>query len=242
MPYLIVMDGAQKGRRFDLSKGTFRIGRVAGNDFVIENPSVSSGHAELVVDGNNYTVRDRNSTNGTRVNGRRITSSPIFRNDVLMFGDLLISFTGDDAPLRPENPPATVYASPSTAPAAPTSPSILASASASATVVIPHLSEEVPPSTPTASAAAKPAVPVVAEKKADPPVPVPVPVQAPISELPSPTRQMVTISSVITGVRPAICPPDFRKRHDTRLVWVTVIVLLLGLIAYAAHKFIQIIH
>lgn len=54
---------------------TIKIGKAPGNDFVISNPTVSRNHAILTVtdDNQHALLRDLGSTNGTYVNGKRIT-------------------------------------------------------------------------------------------------------------------------------------------------------------------------
>jgi hypothetical protein len=50
-----------------------RLGRGTEADIRIDDPGVSRNHAEIVL-GTDVTIRDLNSTNGTRVNGRMISS------------------------------------------------------------------------------------------------------------------------------------------------------------------------
>lgn len=47
------------------------IGRSAGNDVVIEHPSVSRSHAQIVRDHRTFKMRDLNSSNGIRVKGEK---------------------------------------------------------------------------------------------------------------------------------------------------------------------------
>jgi len=100
MPYLVVMDGPQKGRRFAIADDATRIGRVSGNHIVLDNVSVSSCHAEVVKCKEGFRLRDLDSTNGTRVNSHRVTDTLLFRDDEILFGDLPVVFSGEDAPLR----------------------------------------------------------------------------------------------------------------------------------------------
>ena len=101
MPYLVIMDGALKGRRFALTAETTRIGRVGGNEIILDNPSISSGHAAIVKESSDgFRLRDLSSTNGTRVNGRRVTETLLYRDDEIIFGDLSTVFAGNDAPVR----------------------------------------------------------------------------------------------------------------------------------------------
>lgn len=100
MPYLVVMSGPQKGRRYAITDNITRLGRVVGNHIVLDNISVSSGHAEIVREQQSFRLRDLDSTNGTRVNGHRVTDTLLFRDDEVRFGDLPVVFSGEDAPLR----------------------------------------------------------------------------------------------------------------------------------------------
>jgi putative serine protease PepD len=52
-----------------------RVGRDPTSDLTLEDPQVSRRHALLWEDGGRYHVRDERSTNGTLVNGERITGT-----------------------------------------------------------------------------------------------------------------------------------------------------------------------
>jgi pSer/pThr/pTyr-binding forkhead associated (FHA) protein len=57
------------GRMYRLRSGSrVRIGRAPDNDIVIDDPTVSSAHAELRDEGGRWVVTDLDSTNGTYVN------------------------------------------------------------------------------------------------------------------------------------------------------------------------------
>lgn len=75
------------GETFTLSDGVMTVGRGAGVDIRIGDPSVSRLHAEVVVRGPFVYVSDLGlSTNGTRVNGRPIAKRVLIDGDVLSFG------------------------------------------------------------------------------------------------------------------------------------------------------------
>ena len=61
------------------------VGRSSENHIVISNPNVSSKHAKFIIKDNSITLKDTNSTNGTYVNGERITSKIVNRNDRITF-------------------------------------------------------------------------------------------------------------------------------------------------------------
>ncbi|HEV2636264.1 MAG TPA: DUF1707 and FHA domain-containing protein [Actinocrinis sp.] len=66
-----------------------RIGRAEGCELGLPHDSVSRRHAEIYHRNGVWLLRDLSSTNGTRVNGRRITSDVIVQpGDVVSFGNL----------------------------------------------------------------------------------------------------------------------------------------------------------
>src|SRR5688572_29969321 len=62
------------------------IGRLPDNTIVIENPAVSSHHACVFRDGDNFVLEDLQSTNGTFVNSRRVIRCTLNDGDVLLVG------------------------------------------------------------------------------------------------------------------------------------------------------------
>jgi len=62
-----------KGLRLPVA-GPVTIGRSPGSDIVIADDYISSAHARIVPSGERIVLEDLGSTNGTVVNGRRITS------------------------------------------------------------------------------------------------------------------------------------------------------------------------
>lgn len=83
IPYL---EHQQKGRpphRIKLLKFPFRIGRSPRADHVIYSQEVSTLHAEIVRDGDEFMLRDLGSTNGTFVNAERTTLHPLRAGDIV---------------------------------------------------------------------------------------------------------------------------------------------------------------
>jgi hypothetical protein len=70
---LEVETGPLAGQRYGL-EGSVVIGRSADCDLTIPVPRISRQHARFVVEGNKLLLEDLNSSNGTSVNGIRITS------------------------------------------------------------------------------------------------------------------------------------------------------------------------
>lgn len=70
---LIVKEGPNPGTEFELTQRETVLGRRAGNDIVIAFPAISSQHARITVEGKFYFLEDLNSSNGTYLNGQRIS-------------------------------------------------------------------------------------------------------------------------------------------------------------------------
>ena len=62
-----------------VDKSPFRIGRRPESDLVLTGGEVSRDHAEIVLEGDRYIIRDRNSRYGTFVNGARVLDQPLPR-------------------------------------------------------------------------------------------------------------------------------------------------------------------
>jgi hypothetical protein len=77
------------------------IGRLPENDLVIEDPSVSSRHAELLWSKSDgaASIRDLGSTNGTFLNGAQVTDqlATLSDGEVLSLGDVAFVFVTIDS-------------------------------------------------------------------------------------------------------------------------------------------------
>ncbi|MFI5754848.1 FHA domain-containing protein [Streptomyces sp. NPDC051569] len=66
-----------------------RIGRDPVNGLRLSHDTVSRRHAELSARGGMWVLRDLGSTNGTTVNGRRVTTAAVVRDgDMVSFGQM----------------------------------------------------------------------------------------------------------------------------------------------------------
>src|SRR5436190_20473292 len=88
MAKLVLLSAGMTGRTHDLKAEKTTVGRVEDNTFQIAEPSVSSHHAEVLLRGNDVVVRDLNSTNGTFINGEKITESAIKPGQILRLGQI----------------------------------------------------------------------------------------------------------------------------------------------------------
>lgn len=82
--------GAQRKLRF--TKQELTVGRVQGNDIVLAKRNVSKQHARLLWKDDQAVVVDLNSTNGTWVNGRKITAPyPLKHGDKIYIADFILT-------------------------------------------------------------------------------------------------------------------------------------------------------
>lgn len=68
------------------------LGRDPKCDLVIDSQDVSGKHAAIVTVVNDHFLEDLDSTNGTRVNGRRITRHLLENNDVVFLGPYRLKY------------------------------------------------------------------------------------------------------------------------------------------------------
>jgi pSer/pThr/pTyr-binding forkhead associated (FHA) protein len=106
MPRLVLLSEGFAGRTYDLKTETTTVGRVSDNAFEIPEASVSSHHAELVLQGNDVLVRDLNSTNGTFINGERVAEAILKPGQVLRFGTIELKLDTGDSPIKSSSAPA----------------------------------------------------------------------------------------------------------------------------------------
>jgi hypothetical protein len=91
-PQLRFLDGPLAGRSVPLRGARTRIGALAENDVAVAAPSVSRSHAEIRVEGADFTLVDLGSTNGTRVNGARIATVRLRPGDRIRLGEVELVF------------------------------------------------------------------------------------------------------------------------------------------------------
>jgi hypothetical protein len=96
MPKITVMMDGVVHSEVTLTKERTSIGRRPYNDVVIENLTVSGEHAALVKTGDQVTVEDLHSTNGTYIDGKAIKRQILQHGDVMDMGKFKVRFEADD--------------------------------------------------------------------------------------------------------------------------------------------------
>ena len=90
--YLIVHRDAGPPMRFDLGGPLISIGRGAENDLILDDVQVSRHHAQLKLHQGAYSLTDMGSTNGSYVNGQRITEIALGPGDIIEVGGTRMEF------------------------------------------------------------------------------------------------------------------------------------------------------
>jgi hypothetical protein len=89
---LEILDGDRAGEVLAVADQPVRVGRKPGNDLVLADEKTSGVHAEIVLEGDRHVLRDLGSTNGTFLDGKRITELVLSPGDVITFGRLRARF------------------------------------------------------------------------------------------------------------------------------------------------------
>ena len=72
MKQLVFITPGFKDQSFKLPEGKTTVGRTPPNGLIIQDDSVSGHHCDILVYGTEVIIRDKASTNGTWVDGRRV--------------------------------------------------------------------------------------------------------------------------------------------------------------------------
>jgi pilus assembly protein CpaF len=115
---IVVNEKGGEQKRLEFDKPEVTIGRVQGNDIILPKGNVSKRHSRIVLKDGKFIIVDLKSTNGTYVNGRKITSPLVVKgSDKIYIGDFILSIEDlagggavdeDMPPPPPRRSPATV--------------------------------------------------------------------------------------------------------------------------------------
>ena len=92
---ILTLDGAIV-REYPIDKESLSIGRRHGNDIQLNDLTVSGRHSLITNLGENVFVDDLGSTNGTLLNGSRVTKSMLNHGDIIQTGNYQFSYYADD--------------------------------------------------------------------------------------------------------------------------------------------------
>jgi hypothetical protein len=96
---LVMKNGPNPGKVFELTMDSMSIGREASNDIVIQDSELSRNHARISRRGGTFVLEDLGSTNGTFVNGQRVMSPrTLAPGEEVGFGEnVVVTFQGEGA-------------------------------------------------------------------------------------------------------------------------------------------------
>lgn len=100
MPALKMVRGPEPGKIYDLTDDSITIGRGRRNEIIIHDNEISREHCRLVRVLYDYEIIDLESTNGTFVNGRRITNMgiPLGDTNIIELGDsITLEYVASDS-------------------------------------------------------------------------------------------------------------------------------------------------
>ena len=98
---LVIRNGGFEGMSYDLGKDPTVIGRNPTTDITLLDEGISREHAIIAFDDQErcHIVEDLQSTNGTKVNGKRVRQATLADGDEILIGQTLFRFClgGDSA-------------------------------------------------------------------------------------------------------------------------------------------------
>jgi signal transduction histidine kinase len=90
---LLVIQGIEQGTRFEIDDQNVGIGRGVHNAVRLHDTEVSRTHATISVDNDGFVLTDRNSSNGTFVNGQHVRSVRLRDGDQIQTGRTILLFS-----------------------------------------------------------------------------------------------------------------------------------------------------
>ncbi len=89
---LVVINGVDLGKKYELTQDEVIIGRSSKVDIQIDEESISRNHAVIENDGEQVVIRDLRSTNGTYVNDRPVNECSLRDGDQIKVGRTIFKF------------------------------------------------------------------------------------------------------------------------------------------------------
>ena len=97
MAKLVLSFNGETVREYELDQEVMTIGRKTDNDIHIDNLAVSGNHAKILTILNDSFIEDLDSTNGTYINGDKITKHALQNGEVIVIGKHEITYVNEAA-------------------------------------------------------------------------------------------------------------------------------------------------
>lgn len=95
MPYFLSYQDHGAPQRVEVGEAEYVIGRAPDCNLVLVQAGISRNHCRIVQDGDDYSLEDLNSKNGTRVNGIYVKTVRLGNGDVIQIGEYRLEFQSD---------------------------------------------------------------------------------------------------------------------------------------------------
>ena len=95
---LVIRTGGFEGTRYELANEETLIGRNPSTHITLLDEGISREHAIILFDAaeSRYEIEDLESTNGTKVNGRRVRSATLAPGDEIQIGHTVFGFVVEE--------------------------------------------------------------------------------------------------------------------------------------------------
>jgi predicted component of type VI protein secretion system len=91
LPRVLIQEGPDTGKVYEVAQAAI-LGRLDTNDIPVKDGKASREHAKIYKQGEQYAIVDLNSSNGTFVNGEKITKRILKNGDQIEIGTVRLLF------------------------------------------------------------------------------------------------------------------------------------------------------
>jgi len=91
LPKVLIKEGPDSGKVYEVAQAAI-LGRLDTNDIPVHDGKASREHAKIYKQGEQYAIVDLNSSNGTFVNGEKITKRILKNGDEISIGTVRLVF------------------------------------------------------------------------------------------------------------------------------------------------------
>jgi len=95
---LIIVEGENRGKAFDLTKSKESLGRSSDNTIVLQDRRISSRHAEIVRKRHGYEIKNLDHSKALQVNGEVFKTTRLQHGDWITIADTTFVFSEDSEP------------------------------------------------------------------------------------------------------------------------------------------------
>ena len=96
MPRVVIKEGPGSGNEYEIAQAAI-LGRLDTNDIPVHDTKASREHAKIYKQGEKFAIVDLNSSNGTFVNGEKVTKRILAPGDEISIGTVTMLFEDPEA-------------------------------------------------------------------------------------------------------------------------------------------------